>query len=144
MDTKLCTRCNTVKPRNDFSVSSKRPDGMQTYCKICQRQYNNHKYHTDPVRKLAIRTQNSENIKRNKEYVYSYLLSHPCVDCGESDPVVLEFDHIGDKSKDVSLMIGRAVSIKTLRAEIDKCEVRCANCHRRKTARQFGSYRYRE
>jgi hypothetical protein len=56
------------------------------------------------------------------------------VDCGESDPIVLEFDHIrGKKVGDVSTLAGQAFSWHKLSAEIAKCEVRCANCHRRRT-----------
>ena len=38
-------------------------------------------------------------------------------------------------------MVKRAVSLDTLKKEIDKCEIRCANCHRRKTAKQFNFYK---
>jgi hypothetical protein len=77
---------------------------------------------------------------RNQTYVISYLLTHPCVDCGEADPVVLTFDHRDPKEKkqNVSLMIANGYALNTLIAEIKKCDVRCANCHRRKTAKQFG------
>lgn len=70
-------------------------------------------------------------------WLYQYLLKNPCVDCGESDPVVLEFDHRGDKR----LMISSAVNnygASRLKEEIDKCEVRCSNCHKRKTAIEQG------
>lgn len=66
-----------------------------------------------------------------------YLLVHPCVDCGETDLVVLDFDHVrGKKTKCVSKMINDAVSMKDLKEEVSKCEIRCANCHRRVTARR--------
>jgi L-lysine 2,3-aminomutase len=69
-----------------------------------------------------------------------YLLEHPCVDCGNDDPVVLEFDHLRDKTYDISrLMSGWPWS--TILAEIEKCEVVCANCHRRRTYARAGSAR---
>lgn len=72
--------------------------------------------------------------QRNREFIYVYLKEHPCVDCGETDPVVLEFDHVrGTKIKEVSLMSNNCVAISTLLKEIEKCEIRCANCHRRVT-----------
>lgn len=76
-------------------------------------------------------------IKRNKKFVLEYLYQHPCVDCGESDPVVLEFDHIkGEKFKELNYMTRNSYSIETIKKEIEKCEVRCANCHRRITAKR--------
>ena len=67
--------------------------------------------------------------KRKKEFIQNYLSSHPCVDCGLSDVRCLEFDHInGDKS--FSLSDCRSHSQVKIEAEIAKCEVRCANCHR--------------
>lgn len=72
--------------------------------------------------------------------VSNYLKEHPCVDCDEKDIVVLEFDHIDSTTKidNVSTMITNRVSWSKILKEINKCEVRCANCHRRKTAKQFG------
>jgi hypothetical protein len=63
-----------------------------------------------------------------------------CVECGEKDFRVLEFDHVrGVKTADISKMISH--SEERLRAELTLCEVRCANCHRRKTAERAGWYR---
>ena len=89
--------------------------------------------------------------RRNKAYreeihkkVFEYLSCHPCVDCGESDSVVLEFDHIESEKKraEVSRMISDFRSWKLILEEIAKCEVRCANCHRRKSAKEQGWYSY--
>lgn len=70
-----------------------------------------------------------------KEYVYQYLLQHPCTDCGEGDPLVLEFDHVGEGNKitDISRMVSGGWSVPVIKDEIEKCEVCCANCHRRRT-----------
>lgn len=78
----------------------------------------------------------------NNDFLFAYLSEHPCVDCGESDPVVLEFDHLSPEGKRgcVSTM-ARSCSAATLRSEVEKCVVRCANCHRRRTAREYGYYR---
>lgn len=68
---------------------------------------------------------------RNKEYIKEYLRSHPCVDCGNSDIRVLDFDHVYDsKHKCVSTMAQNGSSLGKIKKEIEKCEVRCANCHR--------------
>ena len=80
------------------------------------------------------------------EFIASYLREHPCVDCGEADLVVLEFDHRNPAEKLFTIgsaMNGNRRSLKSVQAEVSKCDVRCANCHRRKTARENGFYRAR-
>lgn len=79
--------------------------------------------------------------QRNFERMLHYLDSHPCVDCGEVDPIVLEFDHLPEFEK--RFEIGRAVTGSTrswaaILAEIAKCDVVCANCHRRRGSRRGG------
>lgn len=77
----------------------------------------------------------------NRQFMYDYLKNNPCVNCGESDPVVLEFDHIDQstKIKAVSLMV--EYSLDKIKEEILKCRVLCANCHKRHTANQLNWYK---
>ena len=76
---------------------------------------------------------------RNRKFVNDYLSTHPCIDCGESDIVVLEFDHIGiGKDLNISAAVFKCWSIDRIKAEIAKCEVRCCNCHRKITAERRG------
>jgi L-lysine 2,3-aminomutase len=75
---------------------------------------------------------------RNRDMVFEYLSKHPCVDCGESNPVVLEFDHVrGQKLSTVSKLKNSNTRWRKLLIEIEKCDVRCVNCHRRRTFEQF-------
>ncbi len=76
-----------------------------------------------------------------RDYIWTYLTEHPCVDCGEADPIVLEFDHTRDKKVNVARMVSQGYSVKTIQLEIDKCVIRCANCHRRKTAFDLGYWK---
>lgn len=79
-----------------------------------------------------------------REYVLEYLSQHPCIDCPESDPVCLDFDHVsGDKTRNISDMIHAGVSVETLKLEMEKCVIRCANCHRKKTAKDFNWFKSR-
>lgn len=71
------------------------------------------------------------NKLRCKVYVSEYLLAHPCIECGESDIVVLECDHRGDKLDGIGKILS-AGRFNAMVEEIKKCDVRCANCHRRK------------
>ncbi|KKN98440.1 hypothetical protein LCGC14_0145350 [marine sediment metagenome] len=69
-----------------------------------------------------------------KKFIADYLSQHPCVDCGFSDIRALDFDHVrGEKEDSVSNLVKRCVSMNRIRAEIEKCEIRCANCHRIRT-----------
>lgn len=77
---------------------------------------------------------NRRQRKKNKEFVDRVKRMYNCVDCGESEPIVLEFDHVrGEKRRAVADMVSNYYSIKTIKEEIRKCEIRCANCHRKKT-----------
>jgi len=91
----------------------------------------------EKVKKQAAAS-NKKRREAHRAMVLAYLQTHPCVDCGESDPVVLEFDHRNPSEK--SFCIGQGVAQtwrqEVIEAEIAKCDVRCANCHRRRTARQ--------
>jgi hypothetical protein len=70
-------------------------------------------------------------------------MTHPCIECGETDPRVLEFHHRDENEKfmDVSQLVGAGYFIATLKAEIDKCDVLCTNCHRKKTMNERGWFR---
>jgi len=67
--------------------------------------------------------------------LFAFLSAKACVDCGEKDPVVLEFDHRNpqNKFKPIARMLSGHYSWNSLKKEIAKCDVRCANCHRRKS-----------
>jgi hypothetical protein len=54
--------------------------------------------------------------------------------------VVLEFDHLRDKVANISKLVHLGADWETTLAEIAKCEVVCANCHRRRTARRAGHH----
>lgn len=69
----------------------------------------------------------------NMRIVFVYLEDHPCVDCGETNKVVLDFDHFdGQKTINISHELYRGLTVEQLREEITHCEVRCANCHRKR------------
>lgn len=74
----------------------------------------------------------------NRDWIIAYKLKHPCVDCGETDPIVLDFDHRDPKTKlkGVATLVVCGIALQRVIEEVAKCDVRCANCHRRKTARE--------
>ena len=84
----------------------------------------------------------SWTVERNLAHVYEILRRSACADCGERDPLVLEFDHIGLKREAVTRLAWYGCSVATIDTEIAKCDIRCANCHRRATARRGGHFRF--
>lgn len=76
-----------------------------------------------------------ETIRRNKERINEIRRSTPCTDCGLSWPhYVMDFDHVqGGKIGNVMVMVNKGESWRRLEAEIAKCELVCANCHRKRT-----------
>jgi hypothetical protein len=70
---------------------------------------------------------------RNAEYIIAYKILHPCIDCGEADPRCLDFDHKPGEIKSANVCQMKQFSLEKVDEEIAKCDVRCANCHRKKT-----------
>lgn len=60
-----------------------------------------------------------------------------CLDCGEKNHIVLDFDHLTNKKYNISRMIHDGFSWAAIKKEIAKCEVVCANCHRIRTHNRF-------
>lgn len=69
----------------------------------------------------------------NKALILTHKLAHPCADCGESEPCCLDHHHTDPAAK--LFRIGIAAYRKRpeeIQAELDKCIVLCANCHRKR------------
>lgn len=135
-----CIRCHQSQTLEQFIVRNKRTGNRATVCRKCRAKLHNAWYHRTKHEKIELRNR-YKNIshQRSMQIVVNYLKIHPCVDCGEKDILVLEFDHIRDKENVISKMV-RSSSRRKLLLEIQKCEIRCANCHRRKTAKRGNWY----
>lgn len=141
MATQICRVCGKEKDILEFSMRNE--EKRHTECKQCHKEYTHkwyleHKiHHNKIVRKWDIFYR--EEIEKK---LSEYLLNHPCVVCDEKDILVLEFDHInGKKDFNIGDRLHHKHSWETLFKEIQKCQVLCANCHKRKTARQLNSWR---
>lgn len=133
-----CARCGTEKPIDEFAGGTARNRKRDCYCRPCRAEYGREHYLANRQRYIAKAKQRSEaRRERNYGLLVAYLFDRPCADCGERDVLVLEFDHLADKE----FSIGRAFRDKAwpeILVEIEKCEVVCANCHRRRTAVRGG------
>ena len=140
METKVCGKCGIEKASDEFGFRYPKLGIRHSWCKDCFVEYKRLWYSQNRERHLArVKSATAVTLGENQLRVWQYLALHPCVDCGETDPVVLQFDHLGDKRMNVSNMC-RSFSWSVILEEIAKCEVRCANCHFRKTARESGLY----
>ncbi len=85
----------------------------------------------NPAKYRAMRKQMHSNRKdRNTKWIADYKTAHPCA-CGETDIACLEFHHRDSKTKEFGLGSRGKVGLAKIQRELLKCEVICANCHRK-------------
>lgn len=133
---KICTRCRNEKDKKLFATRNKSNGGLSSWCKECFKEYDRLRYQNGDAGRKKVNWQT--RVRRNREFIKNYLETHPCVDCGDTDWWALEFDHKdgSDKTKEVSTLILEA-GIERIQKEINKCDVRCVKCHRKRTIFQF-------
>lgn len=137
---RMCRSCRVVQPLTEFALKNMKTGCRSTLCKACQRIYSRQHYRANLATYLE-KAQRNRHRDRDRFAVFmlEYFKSNACVDCGETDPIVLEFDHRDGSGKLKAVgAFARRQDWDGFLAEIAKCEVRCVNCHRRRTARQFG------
>ena len=140
LELRACRVCGVSKPLIHFPLRSREKETRQWICLACQRIYTKGWYERNRERSVA--AAGVRNIaRRTWARARAGVVRRACMDCGETNPLLLDFDHLWDKHADVSYMVHSGQSWKRIETEIDKCEVRCANCHARKTACELGSYR---
>lgn len=127
---KTCPKCERVLQESSFSWRNKKAGTRQSWCKDCTR-IRDAKSYSEGRRRGSKIEQARAIRKRNQDYVFAILCNSSCTDCGNTDPRVLEFDHLRDKVFNVAQM--QSYSLKRVQEEIDKCEVVCANCHKIRT-----------
>lgn len=136
--TKYCSACKTIKDIDDFARYARRPDGRQTQCRSCKSNTDKLYYFNNLE---SINATKSKRIKKNQVLLAQYLEKNPCVDCGERDILVLEFDHRdGSPVNRVTTII--TSSWNSILKEIEKCDVRCSNCHTRITHKRANDWRW--
>jgi hypothetical protein len=128
MQKKKCSRCEETKIISDFN---RRGKGYQGYCRDCsnivkkQHYLNNKQDYINKAKKVR---------KKTKDTIADIKAKAGCLYCEESHPACLDFDHRDPEEKLFGICEGIAsgYSIKKLLKEIDKCDVVCSNCHRKR------------
>jgi hypothetical protein len=138
---KECSRCKTSKDFVLFPKRSKSKDGLHAWCTPCNTAYARDRYIASPDERNRKKKNQKSVVEKSRKFIYEYLQNHPCIVCGESDPIVLEFDHREPSKKESNVSELLKFSVNKVRQEVAKCDVMCANCHRRKTADQFGTWK---
>lgn len=137
---KYCVECKIELTEDNKSK------GISSRCKPCYATYMKQYYKNNPDKYNKQKSYVESNDALWTEKVDTFLaqrLFYGCIDCGEKDPVVLEFDHRESEKKEygISRLRKHKVAWHILEKELEKCDVVCANCHRRRTAKEFGNWR---
>jgi len=150
---KTCTICKHPKDLDDFVKDKCRPDGRGSRCLLCERErvkawnrtpegaayniaYNSgrpvdHKDHYARYR-VQITDRVRETVLNNTVFIDD-LKNRPCADCeGTFLAFCMDWDHVrGLKIRNISRM--KTSNREGILAEIAKCDLVCANCHRLRT-----------
>lgn len=136
MTTKKCYACSIEKPITNFSFKNKAKSVRCAECKTCHKQYNAQWYQKNKII-VSQRTKKTNKLYRERAYtIANKLKSVPCADCKQSfPPIAMDFDHLEQFTKDdcIAHMIYKGRNLDLILAEIKKCEVVCAVCHRIRT-----------
>lgn len=131
---KKCIRCGEVKPEHAFPWKNRARGKRAGHCLDCQKidskaHYVKHRAtYIDKARRFK-----EKNVPVAIDFLRKYLQAHPCVDCGESDILVLQFDHIEDDGHNTPLgSLVYSGLVRRIKQELSKCEIRCANCHQKR------------
>ena len=130
MEKKICTKCKEEKTLDKFLFRNKEEKTYHSACADCYKEIRRKSYLKN---KQTTLDRNKRNHAKSREWFREYKGTLKCNRCPESHPATLDFHHVDsdEKRKNVSKMVNEGYSIKMIKGEIAKCEVLCANCHRK-------------
>ncbi len=126
---RLCTACKQWKPLSSYDIKDYRK-GKPVRRRKCR-----------PCRRAHWKSATAANYPRYRAFM-DWLKQLPCMDCNtQYPPYLMDFDHIpgqGEKHWSPSSLRYHAPDWETLQTELQKCQLVCANCHRKRTAQRAG------
>jgi len=137
---KKCCTCPEWLDKSSFNKRRAAWDGLQSRCRKCSRAWYERK-REEHIKN--VRRRNDSVREENRDRTFEYLRQHPGADCGDADIRALEFDHRPgtNKTGNVTKLAAGGFGWTAVLAEIEKCDVRSANCHRIATCERAGSWR---
>lgn len=140
----LCNKCKKEKSLDNFSFKNQKKGLRKKICKECHAIYRKQHYLQNKEKYLAkAHKWNKKQKEILANYLFKVLSQAECVDCKEKDVIVLDFDHTNNKKFGIAEMYRNSYSLSAVEEEIKKCVIRCANCHRRKTAKEIGYWKFK-
>jgi|ERR1700740_490453 len=152
---KTCTKCKEHKALSEFNKKSRSPDGYNPQCRECIKSSRKEKYDerkAQGLEPITAKWQRDNKDKLNeirnnrrreiRDFIRSLKVNQPCEMCGGIfPPTCMDFDHLDPTEKDFNIC-GDATrelySEEKILAEVAKCRIICANCHRIHSAIQRG------
>lgn len=130
MEKKICNKCNIDKSLNEFPFKNKNENIRHGSCIECWKEIRKISYEKNKKTTLI---RNKKNKKKNRSWYINYKSTLKCSKCPENHPSCLDFHHEDPTIKEVEIsrMINSTSSLETIKKEIDKCIILCANCHRK-------------
>ncbi len=133
METKKCSTCKHHKPIESFHRKGK---GLQPKCKSCQSAY----LHNHYLCNKAAYNRSKKKARQKVQNFISECKTKPCADCKQTyPPYVMDFDHKYNKDFCINRGEAQGIAKSRLIAEMAKCDVVCANCHRIRTHKRLSS-----
>lgn len=124
---KICPGCKTTKTREEYRTDRSKKDGLSRQCKSCLSVYDKAAYRNTHKDTVAAR---SKRLYDTNKQIINEAKQGGCRICQENDIACLDLHHVDD-TKEFALSSGARRSRSLIIAEIAKCVVLCANCHRK-------------
>ena len=126
---RYCKQCGHIKPEDQFKSSVARRQTLTKWCQACRQSL------------ARSRVNTTTNIGKCRARWEEWKANNPCVVCGESDPQLIEADHLRDKVHKCSddRYWSNHGGVPALETELKKCQSLCRWCHRLKSDRERGT-----
>lgn len=130
--TKCCGRCKEQRPIEHYRVIN----SLGTRRRICNDCYNAKRreaYRKDSTVRKGYKDSQTKRRRGIYKWLDDFKRTQQCKLCSENHPACMDFHHRDPSIKqgNITELVRRGCSRETILKEITKCDVLCANCHRK-------------